>query len=162
MSFAEQGLHDKIRHHAPVLRVHARAEGVEDPRHFDTQFVLTKIVEEQSLGAAFSFIITRARADRIDVSPIVFRLRMDLWVAVHFGRRCLHNFRLHPLGEAQHVDGAVNAGLGRLHRVVLVMGGRSGTRKIVDLVDFKIDREGDIVPDELEMFVVEQMLDVPA
>src|SRR5450759_126734 len=64
--------------------------------------------------------------------------------------------------QAQHVDGAVDAGLGRLHRIVLVMYGRSRTGKIVDLVDLKIDRKGYIVPDELEVFVVEQMLDVRA
>ena len=72
-----QGLHDEIRHDAPVVGVHARPVGVEDARDLDLEFMLAMIIEEQRLGAALAFIIAGARADRIDVPPIVFRLRMD-------------------------------------------------------------------------------------
>jgi hypothetical protein len=65
------------------------------------------------------------------------------------------------LAQAQHVDGAVHARLGGLHWVVLIMDGRSGTGEIVDLVHFHIEREGDVVPDDLEVFVIEQVLDIP-
>ena len=132
---AEQRLHDEIRHHAAVVRVHARAVGVEDARDLDAQLVLAPIVEEQRLGAALAFVVAGARADRIDVAPIVLGLRMDVGVAVDFRGRGLEDLGLHPLGEAQHVDGAVHAGLGRLHRIVLVVDGRSRAGQIVDLVD---------------------------
>ena len=142
--------------------MHARAVGVENPRHLDPQFVLPPIIEEQSFGAALAFIIARARADRIDVAPVVLGLRMHVGIAIDFRGRGLENFRLHALGETQHVDGAVHAGLGRLHRVVLVVDGRGRTGEIVDLVDLEIDREGHVVADQFEVLVVEQMLDIGA
>jgi hypothetical protein len=47
-------------------------------------------------------------------------------------------------------------------RIVLVMDRRRRTGKIVDLVDLEIDRKRHVVPDELEMLVIEQGLDVRA
>jgi hypothetical protein len=47
--------------------------------------MLSAIVEEQGLGAPFSFIVARSLANRIDVSPIVFGLRVDGRVAVDLG-----------------------------------------------------------------------------
>jgi hypothetical protein len=38
-----------------------------------------------------------------------------------------------------------------LHRIVLVVNRRSRTCKIADLIDLHIEREGDIVPDQLEV-----------
>ena len=70
---AAQRLDDEVGHHAAVVRVHARAVGVEDARHLDRQLVLAAIVEEQRLGAALAFVVAGARADRIDVAPIVLR-----------------------------------------------------------------------------------------
>ena len=37
---------------------------------------------------------------------------------------------------------------------------RGGTGEIINLIDFEIERKGDIVADELEMLVVEQIFDV--
>jgi hypothetical protein len=64
--------------------------------------------------------------------------------------RGLQDLGLHPLGQAQHVDGAVDAGLGRLHGVELVMhrAGRAG--QVVDLVDLDIERHGHVVTQQLE------------
>jgi hypothetical protein len=56
----------------------------------------------------------------------------------------------------------MHAGLCGLHRIVLVMDGRGRAGEIVDLVDFHIKREGDIVPDHFEVFVFKQMLDITA
>ena len=44
----------------------------------------------------------------------------------------------------------MDAGLGRLHRVVLVMHRRGRAGQIVDLVDLDVERERHVVPDELE------------
>ena len=68
----------------------------------------------------------------------------------------------HALGEAQHVDGAVHAGLGRLHRVVLVVDRRGRAGEVVDLVDLDVEREGHVVAHQLEARVAEQMRDVVA
>src|SRR5471030_725168 len=103
--------------------------------------MLTPIVEKQRLGAAFSFIVARARTDRVDVSPIVFGLRMYARIAVDLRGRCLHDFGLHPLGETQHIDGAMHTGLGRLHWIVLVMYWRSRASQIVNFINLKINRK---------------------
>ena len=156
----EQGLNDEIGHHPPVIWVHAGAVGVEDPGDFDLQAVLTPIIEEQGLRAALALVVARARANRVHVPPIVLGLRMDMRVAIHLRRGGLENLGSEALGETQHIDCPVHAGLGRLHRVMLVMNRRSRTREIVNLVDFHIERESDVVPDHLEMLVIEQVLDI--
>ena len=64
------------------------------------------------------------------------------------------------LGQPEHVDGAMHAGLGRLNRVVLVMHGRGRTGEIVDFVDLDIERKGHVVAHELEPWVAVQVVDV--
>jgi hypothetical protein len=54
----------------------------------------------------------------------------------------------------------VNACLRGLHGVVLVVNGRRWAGKVVDLVDLDIERKRDVVPHELEVMVIEQMLDI--
>ena len=85
---------------------------------------------------------------------------MEFRIAVNFGRRCLENFGPGALGEAQHVDGAVHAGLGRLHRIVLIVNWRSQAGEIVDLLHLDIERVRDVVPHQLESRVADQMRDV--
>jgi hypothetical protein len=52
----------------------------------------------------------------------------------------------------------MHASLRRLHRIVLVVNGRSRAGEIVDLVDLQIDRECHVVADKLEALVINQML----
>jgi len=118
---APQCLDDEVRHDAPVIWMHARAIGVEDARDANAQLVLAVIVEEQSLGAALAFVITGARADRIDVAAVILGLRMDRRIAIDLGGRGLEDLGPEALGKPQHVDRAGDAGLGRLHRIVLVV-----------------------------------------
>ncbi len=54
----------------------------------------------------------------------------------------------------------MDRGLGRLHRVVLVVDRRGRARQIVDLVDLDVEREGHVVADELEVRVLQQVQDV--
>ena len=88
---ALQGLHDEIGDDAAVVGVHARAVGIEDARDLDLELVLAVIVEEQRLGAALALVIAGARADRVDVPPVVFRLRMHGRVAVDLAGRGLQD-----------------------------------------------------------------------
>ena len=92
---APDGLDDEIADHAPVIGVHARTIGVEDAHHLDLELDLTPIVEEQRFGAALAFIVAAADADRVHPPPIIFRLRVDVGVAINLGGR-----RLQDLGAA--------------------------------------------------------------
>ena len=58
--------------------------------------------------------------------------------------------RAGALGQPEHVDRAVHAGLGRLHRVVLVVDRRGRAGEVVDLVDLDVERKGDVVAQQLE------------
>ena len=89
---AHQRLHDEVRHHAPVVRMHARTVGVEDARYLDAQLVLAPVVEKQRLGAALAFIIAGTDANRVDVAPILFGLRMHAGIAIDLGRGRLKSF----------------------------------------------------------------------
>src|SRR5262245_4083389 len=117
----EQRLDDKIRHDAPIVRVHAWAIGVEDPRDLDPQLMLSPIIEEQGLRTEHAIIITGARSDRIDITPIIFWLWMNIWIAIDLGGGGLEDLRFNSLGQAEHIYCAVHACLRRLHRVMLVM-----------------------------------------
>ena len=83
-------------------------------------------------------------------------------IAIHLAGRGLEDPRIQPLRQAQHVDGAMHAGLGGLHRVVLVVDRRGRAGEVVDLVDFHIQREGHVVAHELEARVVDDRLQVVA
>jgi hypothetical protein len=54
----------------------------------------------------------------------------------------------------------VDAGLCRLHRIVLVVDGRGRASEVVDLIDFDVERERHIVTDQLKPMVIEQVIDV--
>jgi hypothetical protein len=85
---------------------------------------------------------------------------MNGGITVNFGGRGLQDFCPYALGQSQHVDGPMDAGLGRLHRIMLVMDRRGWAGEIVDFIDLDIEREGDIVPDDFKMSVIKQMLDI--
>jgi hypothetical protein len=122
--------------------------------------VLAAVVEEQRLGAAFALVVAGARTDGVDVAPVVLGLGVDGRVAVDFAGRGLENLGFDALGQAEHVDGAVHAGFGGLHGVELVVDRRGRAGQVIDLVDFDIEREGDVVAHQLEIRVVEEMGDV--
>src|SRR5262249_3642865 len=109
---------------------------------------------------ALALIITRTRPNRIDMAPIIFGLGMDVRVAIDLRRGCLENFCPQTLGESQHVDRAMDAGLRRLYWIVLVVNGRSRAGEVVDLIDLDIERKGHVVPNKLEPMMVEQMINV--
>ena len=152
---SEQRLDDEIRDHAAVIGMHARTIGVEDARHLDAQLVLAPIIEEQGLGAALAFVVAGPGADRIDVAPILLGLRVDVGIAIDLRGRGLENLGAQPLGEPEHVDGAVHARLGGLHGVVLVVHGRRRAGEIVDLVDLDIERKRHVVTHQLEMLAAD-------
>jgi len=89
-------------------------------------------------------------------------LRVLGGIAVHFARRCLKDLGLQSLGKTEHVYRAVYAGFGGLHRIELVMDRRRRTRHVVDLVDFDVERECDVVANQLEVRVRQERHDIVA
>ena len=87
--FSFKRLNDKIRDYTSVIRVHIRAVGIEDTDDLDAHLVLAVVVKEKCLGATFALVVTRTDTNRVHVSPILLRLRMDMRVSVHFAGRSL-------------------------------------------------------------------------
>ena len=100
--------------------------------------MLPVIVKKQCFRASFSFVVTGTWPDRINVTPVVLFLWMYRGIAIDFTGGRLEYPCLDAFGETQHVDCAMDAGLGRLHGVVLVMHRRSRTGQIIDLVNLDI------------------------
>ena len=94
---------------------HARYEVTEDPSsgHEGERFAATPdlglfratigthgdvMVHEERLRTALAFIITRANTNGVYATPIIFSLRMNLWISINFTGRSLHNFCILSLG----------------------------------------------------------------
>jgi len=75
---------------------------------------------------------------------------MDGGVTVDLARGRLQDPAFQSFGQPEHIDGAVNGRLRGLHRVVLILNGRSWAGEVVNFVDLDKQREGDIVPQELK------------
>src|SRR5262249_4946109 len=58
-------------------------------------------------------------------------------------------------------DGAVHAGLGRLHGIALVVNGRGRAGEVVDFVHLDIKRKRDVVAQELKTGTPNQVIDIP-
>lgn len=122
--------------------------------------MLAPIIEKQCFRAALTFIIAGPGADWIDVAPSTLRS-----VGEHLDRHKLpmsrlEEFSLSPALPARAVDGTMHAGLCSLYRVPLVVRGRSRTRKVVDFINLDVERERHIVPCQIEVLVIQEMLDV--
>src|SRR4051794_12499325 len=142
--------------------MHAWAIGVEYPRYLDADLMLSPVVEKQRFGTAFAFIVARAHADRVDVAPILFRLRVNCRITIDLRSGSLQNLRAQTLGEAEHIYGPVDTRFRRLHGIVLIMNRGGGAGEIVDFVNFDIERKCDVMAHQFKPIVVEQMFDVPA
>ena len=148
-----QCLNDKVGYHTAIVRVHTWSKGIEDTRHTNFDLVLVAVTVHHSFGDTFSFIIARPGSNRIDVPPVAFGLRVDLGVAVDFGRGREQHTGADAFREAQHVEGTLGRRLDRLHRVVLVVRRGCWARQVVDLVHFEHDLFRHIVLNETEMMM---------
>ena len=90
----------------------------------------------------------------------ILSLRMDLRVAVDLARRSLKDLGVQAFREPEHIDRAMNAGLGRLDRRALVVGRRGRAGEIVDLVHLDDEWHGHIVPQQLEHRILHQMRNI--
>ena len=71
-------LADETADHAAVVWVHAGPVGVEDADYLESQVMLTVVDEEESFRTPLPLIAAAARADGIDVSPILLGVS-TLW-----------------------------------------------------------------------------------
>src|SRR3990172_9088058 len=150
-----QRLDDEVGDYAAVVGVHPGAVSVEDADHADLQLVLAVIVEEEGLRAPLPLVIACPGSDGVHVPPVRLPLRVFRRAAIHLGGGGLKDAHLQALGQAQHVDGAVHAGLRRLHGVELVVDRRGGAREVVDLADLDVEGPGDVVAHQIEHRVSE-------
>ena len=79
--------------------------------------VLVPVVEKQCFGAASAFVVATANPDPVHPPPVLLALRMHLRIAVNLRCRGLEDLGLAAFGQAEHVDGAMHAGLRRLDRI---------------------------------------------
>jgi len=118
--------------------VHAGAIGVKDPGHLDLQAMLAVVIEEKGLRATFPLIITGPWTDGVDASEIGLGLGVDGRISIDLRSGSLKNLGFEALGQAQHVDRAVNIDLSGLDRIVLVMDRGRGTGQVVNLIGLDI------------------------
>ena len=140
--------------------MHSRAVRVEQTDDFDAELMLAPVVEKERFCGSLALVVAGAYADRVDVTPIVLSLRVDLGIAVHLRRRGQQDPCFGPLGQAEHVDRPMDGSLRRLDWVALVVHGGRGTGEVVDLIDLDVKRKRHVVPDQLESRMLEQVLNV--
>ncbi len=134
---------------------------VEDADDRGVDALLAVVGHGHRLGVALGLVVDAARADRVDVAPVVLGLGVDLRVAVDLAGRGEQEAGALELGDAEHVMGAVRADLERVQRQPQVVD-RAGRRgEVVDEVDVlgDLDLAGDVDVAELEGRVAD-VLDV--
>ena len=135
-----QRLAQEGRDRAAVVGAHPRSVGVEDADDRRVDALLAVVGHRQRLGVALRLVVDAARADRVDVAPVVLLLRMDLGVAVDLAGRGDQEAGALPLGDAEHVVGAVGADLERVQRQPQVVDRARRRGEVVDEVDVLGDR----------------------
>ena len=140
-----------------VIWKHPRAIRVEDARDLDVELVLAVIIKKERFSASLAFIITRARANRINMAPIGVFLRMHACVAIDFRGWGLKDAGFGAFGEARHIDRAMHRRPGRLDRVELIMDRACRAGHILDLVRLDKEWEGHIVAHQFERLAIEKM-----
>jgi hypothetical protein len=130
-----QRLAQEGRDRAAVVAPHARAVRVEDPDDRRVHALLAVVGHRQRLGVALGLVVDAARADRVDVAPVLLVLRVHLRVAVDLRGGGDEEAGAVLLGQPERVVGAVGADLQRVQRQAQVVDRRRGRREVVDEVD---------------------------
>ena len=155
--FPLECLNNKVTDNAAVMRMHSWSVGIKYSYNLDIKIVLPMVVEEECFRTTLPLVITTADTDRVDFSPVLFWLRMNFRVAVHFAGRCLKNASVQPFCQAKHIDSTMNTRFGGLDGIMLIMDRRGRACKIVNLIHLNIEREGYIVADYLEVWLAGKM-----
>ena len=142
----------KLGRHAAVVEPHPRAVGVEDPDDPRLHAVIAVIGHGDRLGEPLGLVVAAARADRVDVAPVVFALGVDLGIAVDLRRAGQQEPGVLRLGQPERVVGSQRADLERRDRMRQVIDGAGRAGEMQDVVHraVDLDRLGDVVLDEPE------------
>ncbi|OAI21969.1 hypothetical protein A1351_20775 [Methylosinus sp. R-45379] len=89
---------DKVGNNASILDMHARTIGIKDTYDFDLQSVLPMVVEKQCFSATLAFVIAGTKAQRVDIAPVGFWLRVNNWIAIYLRCGRLEDRGLQALG----------------------------------------------------------------
>ena len=138
--------------------MHVRSVSVEDPHDLYGQIALHAVAVEKRFGTPFAFVVTGTDADGVHIAPVTFHLRVHCRVAVDLAGAGLQYLGVEPLGKPQHIDRSMHTSLDRLHRVTLIMYGRSRTGKVVYFVALNVKGESHIVPDNFKPGIVQQLV----
>ncbi len=129
-------------HHPAVAQAHARPVGVEDAHDPGLEPVVAVVGHHHRLGEPLRFVVDPARADRVDVAPVGFRLRVHQRVAVDLGGRGEQDAGAFGLGQAERVVGAQRADLEGLDRQLEIVDRAGGRGEVEDEVDRTVDVVG--------------------
>jgi len=102
---ALESLDDEVGDNSTVVWVHSGTERVEDTGNSDIDIILPHVTVGEGFGDSFTFIVTSSGTDTVDVTPVVFSLRVLLWVTVDLGSGSDEESSLGSLGETEHVQG---------------------------------------------------------
>ena len=83
---ADERLINKVWQRAAVIQPHPRPIGIEDSHDMRIHLVIAVIRHSHRFGKALRFVVDAARANGIDVSPVVFVLRRNFRITVTFAR----------------------------------------------------------------------------
>src|SRR5260370_2537017 len=159
---AFEGLDQEVRDDAPVAGPQARPEGIEDAHDLDVEVVRPVIRHGHRLGEALRLVVHAAGTHRVDVTPVLLVLRVDLRVAVDLARGREQVPGAGGLGETEGVVRPERADLEGLDRILEVVARARRAGEVQDGVNAAVDREElrDVVLFELERGRVEEVLDV--
>ena len=119
-----QRLNDEVRDHSPVAGSHARAVGIENPDDARVEPMMTPVCQRHRFRKALGFVIHTARANRVYVSPVGFRLRIHQRIAINFRCAGKQEARVLFLCQAKRLVGSKRTDLQRLNRHFQVIHGR--------------------------------------
>ena len=120
------------------------------------------IGHRERLGGALRLVVDGPWPERVDITPVGFRLRVDLGIAVNLRGRGEEKQRLLGPGETEHVVGAERADLQGGNGMVGVVDGGGGRGKVQHGIDrvVHVERLADVVLDGLEGLMVTEVRDV--
>ena len=85
---------------------------------------------------------------------------MNDWIAIDLTGGGLQDPGAGALGQSQHIDGAMDARLGRGNGVELIVDRRGRASKVVDFVNLHVKRERDIVAYQFKAWIAQVMRNV--
>ena len=161
---AAERLHDEVRHHATIMRSHARSVRVEDAYDASIEIMVAMIRHGHRFRESLGLVVHPARSDRIHVAPVALGLGMHQRITVHLRRRSQQEPRALRLRETERLMGAEGSDLEGLDRELQVVDRAGGAGEMEHAFEgpLHFDEVGDVVQDQLKAGMAFQMIEVRA